>query len=158
VIATLAAFLLALVVALSAWLAVSTGIVAVLGGVGLLLLAMRRPGVVGLAVVVLASAVGIALHDGAATAAAPLWGTGLLVAGGLAERAGTLPPAGEVEIAALVGWLAGLGALAGIGLAAAAIVLLAADANVGNSIAGVTAGALLAVIPALLARRLSARA
>ena len=123
---------------------------------GLALPASRRPATVGVALIALACAAGVALDHGAAPAAAPLWGAGLLVAGGLAERAVTLPAAGEVEVGALVAWLAGLGALAGAGLATAAIVLLAAGTSLGSSVAGVAAGALLAVIPAALARRLIA--
>ena len=145
---------MALAVALSAWLAAPTAAVAALAAVGLALPASRRPATVGVALIALACAAGVALDHGAAPAAAPLWGAGLLVAGGLAERAVTLPPAGEVEVGALVAWLAGLGALAGAGLATAAIVLLAAGTSLGSSVAGVAAGALLAVIPAALARRL----
>ena len=145
---------MALAVALSAWLAAPTAAVAALAAVGLALPASRRPGTVGVALIALAGAAGVALDHGAAPAAAPLWGAGLLVAGGLAERAVTLPAAGEVEVGALVAWLAGLGALAGAGLATAAIVLVAAGTSLGSSVAGVAAGALLAVIPAALARRL----
>ena len=106
---------MALAVALSAWLAAPTVAVAALAAVGLALPASRRPGTVGVALIALAGAAGMALDHGAAPAEAPLWGAALLVAGGLAERAVTLPPAGEVEVAALVAWLAGLGALAGAG-------------------------------------------
>ena len=139
---------------MSVWLAAPTAAVAALGAAGLALPASRRPTTIGVAVIALAGAAAVALDHGAAPAAAPLWGAGLLVAGGLAERAVTLPPAGEVEVAALVAWLAGLGALAGAGLATAAIVLLAAGTSLAGSVAGVAAGALLAVIPAALARRL----
>ena len=77
---------------------------------------------------------------------------GLLAAGALAERALTLPGDGEIEADALVGWLAGLGALAGVGLAAGALVLLAATTTVGTTVVGLAAGAVLAVVPAVLAR------
>ena len=98
-------------------------------------------------------AVSVALDHGAAPAAAPLWGAGLLAAGALAERALTLPGDGEIEAEALVGWLAGLGALAGVGVAAGAVVLLAATTSAGTAAASLAAGAVLAVVPAVLARR-----
>jgi hypothetical protein len=56
-----------------------------------------------------------------------------------------------------VGWLAGLGALAGVGLAAGALVLLAGTTGAGTTAAGLAAGAVLAVVPAVLARRRSAQ-
>jgi hypothetical protein len=130
-------------------------VVAALAVTAVTLPAARRPQVLGVAVAALACAAGVALHDGAAPAAAPLWGAGVLVAGGLAERALTLPDHGEIEVAAVVAWLAGLGALAGAGLAAAAVVLLAAGTSVGTSVAGLVAGALLAVLPTAMARRWS---
>lgn len=129
---------------------------ALLGALGLALPASGRPRTVGIALVALAGAAGAALHHGAGPAAAPLWGAGLLAAGSLAERATTLPPAGQIDVAALVGWLAGIGTLAGAGLAAAAIVLLAAGTSLSSSIAGIAAGALLAIIPAALSRRVKA--
>jgi hypothetical protein len=117
--------------------------------------ATRRPRAVGAALVALACAVGVALHDGAAPALAPLWGAGLLIAGGLAERALILPAAGEIEVGALVTWIAGLSAVGTAGLAGAAVVLLAAGTPLGSSAIGLAAAALLALIPAALARRLS---
>jgi 2-keto-4-pentenoate hydratase len=75
------------------------------------------------------------------------------VAAALAERALTLPGDGEVEIDALLGWLAGLGMLAGVGLAAGALVLLGATTSAGTVVVGLVAGAVLAVVPAVLARR-----
>jgi len=100
-----------------------------------------------------AIAAAVALDQGAPAAAAPLWGAGLLVAGALAERALTLPGDGEIEADALVGWLAGLGTLAGVALAAAALVLLAGTASGGTTVVGLAAGAVLAIVPAVLARR-----
>jgi hypothetical protein len=117
----------------------------VLGAVGLGLLAVRHPPALSVALAALGVAAAVALDQGAPAAAAPLWGAGLLTAGALAERALTLPDDGEVEAEALVGWLAGLGALAGVGLAA------------GTTVAGLAAGAVLAVVPAVLARRRSAQ-
>jgi hypothetical protein len=84
-------------------------------------------------------------------------GLALLAAGALAERALTLPRDGEVEAEALVAWLAGLGALAGVGLAAGALVLLAATTSAGTTVVGLAAGAVLAVVPAVLARRRTAQ-
>jgi len=120
---------------------------------GLALLAVRHPAALAGALAALAVATAVALDRGAAPAAAPLWGVGLLVAGALAERALTLPGDGEIEADALVGWLAGLGALAGVGLAAGALVLLAATTSAGTTVAGLAAGAVLAVVPVVLARR-----
>ena len=140
---------------MSAWLAAPTAPVGVLAVVGLGLPASRRPGTVGVALIALVCGAGVALHDGAAPATAPLWGAGLLISGGLAERALTLPAAGEIEVAALVGWIAGLAALAGAGLAAGAIVLLAAGSSLSGPVAGLVSGVLVAAIPAALARRLS---
>jgi hypothetical protein len=120
---------------------------------GLTLLAVRHPAALAGALAALAAATAVALDRGAAPAAAPLWGVGLLVAGALAERALTLPGDGEIEADALVGWLAGLGALAGVGLAAGALVLLAATTGAGTTVAGLAAGAVLAVVPVVLARR-----
>jgi hypothetical protein len=102
-------------------------------------------------------AAAVALDQGAPAAAAPLWGVGLLVAGALAERALTMPGDGEIEADALIGWLAGLGALAGVALAAGALVLLAGTASGGTTVVGLAAAAVLAVVPALLARRRSAQ-
>ena len=117
---------------------------------------MRRPAGLSVALAALAAALAVALDQGAPAAASPLWGAGLLVAGALAERALTLPGDGEIEADALVGWLAGLGALAGVGLAAGALVLLAGTTSGGTTVAGLAAGAVLAVVPAVLARRRSA--
>jgi hypothetical protein len=75
------------------------------------------------------------------------------VAGALAERALTLPDDGAIEADALIGWLAGLGALAGVGVAAGALVLLAATTSAGTTVVGLVAGAVLALVPAALARR-----
>ena len=109
------------------------------------------------ALAALGVAAAVALDQGAAAAAAPLWGVGLLAAGALAERALTLPADGEIEAEALVAWLAGLGALAGVGLAAGALVLLAGTTSAGTTVAGLAAGAVLAVVPAVLARRRDAQ-
>jgi hypothetical protein len=125
----------------------------VLGAVGLGLLAVRHPAALSVALAALGVAAAVALDQGAPAAAAPLWGAGLLLAGALAERAQGLPPAGEIEEGALAAWLAGIGALAGGGLAAGALVLLAAGADAGTAALGLAAGALLAVVPAALARR-----
>jgi hypothetical protein len=143
----------ALAVVLSATLAAPTTMGAVVAMAGLGLLAVRHPAAPAVALGALAIAVGIAVHQGASPAAAPLWGAGLLVAGTLGERAVSLAGDGEVEADALVVWLAGLGALAGGGLAAAALVLLAAATNAGTTALGLAAAALLAVVPAALARR-----
>jgi hypothetical protein len=140
-------------VALSALLTAATGAGLVLTAAGLALLAVRHPAALAGALAALAVATAVALDQGAAQAAAPLWGAGLLVAGALAERALTLPDDGEIEPDALVGWLAGLGMLAGVGLAAGALVLLAATTTAGTTVAGLAAGAVLAVVPAVLARR-----
>ncbi len=112
-----------------------------------------HPGALGIALAALVVAAAVALDRGASAAAAPLWGTGLLVAGALAERTLILPAGGEIEAEALVGWLAGLGALAGVGLAAGALVLLAGTTSAGTTVAGLAAAAVLAVVPAVLARR-----
>jgi hypothetical protein len=140
-------------VALSALLTASTPAGIVLTAAGLGLLAVRHPAALAGALATLTVAAAVALHHGAAPAAAPLWGTGLLVAGALAERALTLPDDGAIEADALVGWLAGLGALAGVGVAAGALVLLAATTSAGTTVVGLVAGAVLAVVPAALARR-----
>jgi hypothetical protein len=140
-------------VVLSATLAASTGGGAVAAIAGLALLVVRRPLALAGAVVALALATGIAIDAGAAQSAAPLWGAGLLVAGALAERALSLPAHGQVEVDALVAWLAGLAVLAGAGLAAGALVLLAATTGAGTAALGLVAAALLAVVPAALARR-----
>jgi hypothetical protein len=125
---------------------------------GLVLPMSRRPWTVGVAAIALACAAGIALHDGAPPSVAPLWGTGLLVATGLAERAIGMPAVGEVEVEALAAWLAGMGALAGAGLAASAVVLLASGgASFSSPATGVVAGVSLAVAPAALARRVARR-
>jgi hypothetical protein len=142
---------------LSALLTAPTGAGVVLTAAGLALLAVRHPAALAGALAGLAVAAAVALDEGAAPAAAPLWGAGLLAAGALAERALTLPRDGEIEVEALVGWLAGLGALAGVGLAAGALVLLAATTNAGTTVAGLAAGAVLAVVPAVLARRRAAQ-
>jgi hypothetical protein len=153
----LAALAVAAVVVLSALLAAPTGAGVVLGAAGLALLAVRHPAALTAALAALGVAAAVALDEGATAAAAPLWGAGLLAAGALAERALTLPPDGEIEADALVGWLAGLGALAGVGLAAGALVLLAATTRAGTTVAGLVAGAVLAVVPAVLARRRTAQ-
>jgi hypothetical protein len=144
-------------VALSALLAAPTGAGVVLTAAGLALLAVRHPAALAGALAGLAVGTAVALDEGAAPAAAPLWGAGLLAAGALAERALTLPRDGEVEAEALVAWLAGLGALAGVGLAAGALVLLAATTSAGTTVVGLAAGAVLAVVPAVLARRRTAQ-
>jgi hypothetical protein len=140
---------------LSALLSQPTGAGAALGAVGLALLSVRHPAALSVALAALLVAAAVALDQGAPAATAPLWGAGLLVAGALAERALTLPGEGEIEADALVGWLAGLGALAGVGLAAGALVLLAGTTSAGTTVAGLAAGAVLAVVPAVLARRRS---
>jgi hypothetical protein len=142
---------------LSALLTAPTGAGVVLMAAGLVLLAVRHPAALAGALAALTVAAAVALDEGAAPAAAPLWGAGLLAAGALAERALTLPRDGEIEAEALVGWLAGLGALAGVGLAAGALVLLAATTSAGTTVAGLAAGAVLAVVPAVLARRRAAQ-
>jgi hypothetical protein len=119
---------------------------------GLALLAVRHPFALVAAIAALGIATGVAIHEGASPAAAPLWGAGLLVAAQLAERALELPDGGEIEADALIAWLAALGTLAGAGLAAGALVLLAARASIGATAAGLIAAALLAVVPARLAR------
>jgi hypothetical protein len=140
-------------VVLSATLAASTGGGAVAAIVGVALLVVRHPLALAGAIVALALATGIAIDAGAAQSAAPLWGAGLLVAGALAERALSLPAHGQVEVDALAAWLAGLAVLAGAGLAAGALVLLAATTGAGTAALGLVAAALLAVVPAALARR-----
>ena len=150
---TLAALAVAAAVALSALVAEPTGAGVVLALAGLALLAVRHPAALVAAIAALGVAAAVALDRGAAAAAAPLWGAGLLTAGALAERALTLPREGEIEAEALVGWLAGLGVLAGVGLAAGALVLLAGTASAGTTAAGLAAAAVLAVLPAVLARR-----
>jgi hypothetical protein len=124
---------------------------------GLALLAVRRPLALAAAVAALAAALAVAIHAGAPTSGAPLWGAGLLVAAHLAERALDLPRDGEIEAATLIAWLAALGTLAGVGLAAGALVLLAAGTDLGSTAAGLVAGALLAVVPSRLARSVSRR-
>lgn len=103
--------------------------------------------------VALACAAGVALHDGASPAAAPLWGAGLLMAGGLAERGLAMPPDGQIDVSAIAAWLAGLGSLAAIGMAAGALVLLAGGVSGVPAVVGLAAGALLTLVPAALARR-----
>jgi hypothetical protein len=149
----LAALAIAAAVALSALLSEPSGGGVVLGAGGLALLAVRHPIALVGALVALGIATAVALDRGATAAAAPLWGTGLLVAGALAERSLTLPGDGEIEAEALLGWLAGLGVLAGVGLTAGALVLLAATTSAGTTVVGLVAGAVLAVVPAALARR-----
>jgi hypothetical protein len=140
-------------VVLSATLAASTGGGAVAAIAGLALLVVRHPLALAGAVVALALAAGIAIDAGASQSAAPLWGTGLLVAGALAERALSLPSDGQVEVDALATWIVGLAVLAGAGLTAGALVLLAATTGAGTAALGLVAAALLAVVPAALARR-----
>jgi hypothetical protein len=140
-------------VGLTAVLSAPTGAGAVLVGVGLALLAVPRPSAVAAALVALGVAAAVAIDQGAGPTAAPLWGSGLLVAGALAERVAMLPGDGVIEADALVAWLAALGVLAGVGLAAGALVLLAARTDAGTSAIGLAGGALLAVVPVLLARR-----
>jgi hypothetical protein len=138
---------------LSAALSAPTGAGTALAVAGLVLLAVRNPIALVAALAALGVATAVAIHEGADPAAAPLWGAGLLVAAQLAERALELPDHGEIEADALVAWLAALGTLAGAGLAAGALVLLAARASLGATAAGLVAAALLAVLPARLARR-----
>jgi hypothetical protein len=138
---------------LSAALSAPTGAGTALAVAGLVLLAVRNPIALVAALAALGVATAAAVHEGADPAAAPLWGAGLLVAAQLAERALELPDDGEIEADALVAWLAALGTLAGAGLAAGALVLLAAHASLGATTAGLIAAALLAVLPARLARR-----
>ena len=138
---------------LSAVLSAPTAAGTALAGAGLALLAVRHPLALTAAIAALGVATGVAIHEGASTAAAPLWGAGLLVAAALAERALDLPDDGEIEADALIAWLAALGTLAGGGLAAGALVLLAARASIGATAAGLVAAALLAVLPARLGRR-----
>jgi hypothetical protein len=133
-------------------LSAPTGAGTALAIAGLALLAVRHPFALVAAIAALAIATGVAIHEGASPAAAPLWGAGLLVAAQLAERALELPDDGEIEADALIAWLAALGTLAGAGLAAGALVLLAARASIGATAAGLIAAALLAVVPARLAR------
>jgi hypothetical protein len=139
--------------ALSAVLAAPASAGVVLAIAGLALLAVRHPLALIGALAALAVAVAVAIDQGAAPSRAPLWGAGLLVAGHLAERALELPRDGEIEVEALVAWLAALGTLAGVGLAAGAVVLIAARASIDSTAAGLVAAALLAVLPARLARR-----
>jgi len=138
---------------ISAALSAPTAAGIALAVAGLALLAVRHPFALIAAIAALGVATGVAIHEGASTAAAPLWGAGLLVAAQLAERALDLPDDGEIEADALIAWLAALGTLAGGGLAAGALVLLAARASIGASAAGLVAAALLAVVPARLGRR-----
>jgi hypothetical protein len=133
-------------------LSAPTGAGTALAIAGLALLAVRHPFALLAAIAALGIATGVAIHEGASPAAAPLWGAGLLVAAQLAERALELPDDGEIEADALIAWLAALGTLAGAGLAAGALVLLAARASTGATAAGLIAAALLAVVPARLAR------
>jgi hypothetical protein len=137
---------------LTAALSAPTGAGVALAVVGLALLAVRHPFALIAGVAALGVATGVAIEEGASPAAAPLWGAGLLVAAQLAERALDLPDDGEIEADALIAWLAAVGTLAGAGLAAGALVLLAAHASIGATAAGLIAAALLAVLPALLAR------
>ena len=138
---------------LSAVLSAPTAAGTALAVAGLALLAVRHPFALMAAIAALGVATGVAIHEGASTAGAPLWGVGLLVAAQLAERALALPDDGEIEADALVAWLAALGTLAGAGLAAGALVLLAARGSIGATAAGLVAAALLAVLPAWLGRR-----
>jgi hypothetical protein len=140
------------VVVLSAALAAPTTAGTVLAIAGLALIVVRHPFALLAAVATLGVAVAVAIDHGAAASGAPLWGAGLLVAAHLAERALDLPDNGEIEGDALVAWLAALGTLGGVGLAAGALVLLAAHASTGTTAVGLVAAALLAVLPARLAR------
>ena len=97
---------------LSAVLSAPTAAGTALAVAGLALLAVRRPFALIAAIAALGVATGVAIHEGASTAGAPLWGVGLLVAAQLAERALALPDDGEIEADALVAWLAALGTLA----------------------------------------------
>jgi hypothetical protein len=142
---------------LSAALAAPTTVGTVLAVAGLALLVVRHPFALVAALAALGVSLAVAIDHGAAAAGAPLWGAGLLVAAHLAERALDLPDGGEIEGDALVAWLAAVGTLAGIGLAAGALVLLAAHASTGATAVGLVAGALLAVLPAWLARGSSSR-
>jgi hypothetical protein len=137
----------------SATLAAPTGVGVVLAIAGVALLAVPRGEALTAAPVLLAVAVGVAIDQGASPSGAPLWGAGLLAAAALADRAPTLSADGEVETEALVTWLAALATLAGCGLAAGALVLLAATTDAGTAAVGLVAGALLAVVPAVAARR-----
>jgi hypothetical protein len=147
----------AAVVALSAVLSAPTAGGAVLAVAGLALLAVRHPIALAAGLAALGIAAGAAIDAGAAPAAAPLWGAGLLAAALLAERAVELPDDGGIETDALIAWLAAVGTLAGGGLAAGALVLLAAHGDAGTTVPGLVAGALLAVLPARLARRVVRR-
>jgi hypothetical protein len=147
------AFAIAAIVVLSAVLSAPTAAGTALAVAGLALLAVRHPFALIAAIAALGVATGVAIHEGASTAGAPLWGVGLLVASQLADRALELPDDGEIEADALVAWLAALGTLAGAGLAAGALVLLAARGSIGATAAGLVAAALLAVLPAWLGRR-----
>ena len=138
---------------LSAVLSAPTAAGTALAVAGLALLAVRHPFALIAAIAALGVATGVAIHEGASTAGAPLWGVGLLVAAQLAERALELPDDGEIDADAMVAWLAALGTLAGAGLAAGALVLLAARGSIGATAAGLIAAALLAVLPAWLGRR-----
>ena len=138
---------------LSAVLSAPTAAGTALAVAGLAMLAVRHPFALMAAIAALGVATGVAIHEGASTAAAPLWGVGLLVAAQLAERALELPDDGEIDADAMVAWLAALGTLAGAGLAAGALVLLAARGSIGATAAGLVAAALLAVLPAWLGRR-----
>jgi hypothetical protein len=140
-------------VALTVTLSAPTGAGWVLAGAGLALLVVPRTVALTVALAVLAAAAAVAIDQGATPAAAPLWGAGLLVAGGLAERALLLPADGELEAEALVAWLAALAALAGGGLVVGALVLLAGSADTGAPAVGLVGAALLAGFPVLLARR-----
>jgi hypothetical protein len=142
---------IAAAVVLSAVLSAPSGAGTALAVAGLALLAVRHPFALVAALTALGLAVAVAIDRGAAPSGAPLWGAGLLVAAHLAERALDLPD-GEIEVDALIAWLAALGTLAGLGLAAGALVLLAAHASSVATAAGLVAAALLAVLPARLAR------
>jgi hypothetical protein len=148
----LCGFVVAAIVALSAVLSAPSGADTALAIAGLALLAVRRPLALVAAVAALGAALAVAIHEGAPTSGAPLWGAGLLVAAHLAERALDLPRDGEIEAGVLIAWLAALGTLAGVGLAAGALVLLAAGTDLGTTAAGLVAAALLAVLPSRLAR------
>ena len=117
---------------LSAALSAPTTAGTALAVAGLPLLVVRHPFALVAALAALGVAVAVAIDHGAASSGAPLWGAGLLVAAHLAERALDLPDAG-------------------------ALVLLAAHASTGATAAGLVAAALLAVLPARLARGSSSR-
>ena len=68
-----------------------------------------------------------------------------------------LPAAAQVEIGALVAWLAGLGALAGAASPPPRSYSSPGTTSAGTTAAGLAASAVLAVVPAVLARRRTAQ-